>query len=86
LPLEAATLLSEGRVAEAIKVVRETDGVGAEEARNRVNAHIAREPMLGVQLATQRRATRRKIFFWFLVVDLAATAGAIYWFVYRGPA
>jgi len=86
LPLEAATLLSEGNVIEAIKVVRKTEGAGRREAKARVDAHIAQDPILQVQLETQLRARRRKFFFWFVVVDLAITAGIIYWLFYRGSA
>jgi hypothetical protein len=86
LPLEAATLLSEGKVIEAIKVVRNTEGAGHREARARVDAHIAQDPILRVQIETQRQARRRTFFFWFVVVDLAITAGSIYWFFYRGSA
>ena len=86
LPLEAATLLSEGRVIEAIKVVRKAEGLGLREAKQRVDAYIAQEPILQVQLETQQRAARRKFFFWFVVVDIAITAAIIYWFFYRGPA
>ncbi|HYJ41452.1 MAG TPA: hypothetical protein VEW08_11720 [Steroidobacteraceae bacterium] len=86
LPLEAATLLSEGNVIEAIKVVRKTEGAGRREAKARVDAHIAQDPILQVQLETQQRARRRKFFFWFVVVDLAITAGIIYWLFYRGSA
>jgi hypothetical protein len=60
LPLEAATLLSEGKVIEAIKVVRNTEGAGHREARARVDAHIAQDPILRVQIETQRQARRRK--------------------------
>ena len=86
LPLEAATLLSEGRVIEAIKVVRKAEGLGLREAKQRVDAHIAQEPILQVQLETQQRAARRKFFFWFVVVDLLITAAVIYWLFYRGRA
>jgi hypothetical protein len=86
LPLEAATLLSECRVIEAIKVVRKAEGVGLREAKRRVNEHLAREPILRVQIETQQRAARRKFFFWFVVVDLVITAAVIYWLFYRGPA
>jgi hypothetical protein len=84
LPLEAATLLSEGKVSEAIRVVRKTEGAGRREARARVDAHIAQEPILRVQLETQRQAKRRRFFFWFVIVDLVITAGIVYWFFYWG--
>jgi hypothetical protein len=86
LPLEAVTLLNEGRVIEAIKVVRKAEGLGLKDAKDRVDAHIAQDPILRVQIETQQRAARRKFFLWFLLVDLAITAAIIYWFFYRGSA
>jgi hypothetical protein len=85
IPLEAVTLLGEGRLVEAVKVVRQTEMLGLREAKQRVDAHIARDPMLRVQLETLQREARRKFFFWFLVVDLGIVTGLVYWFNYRGP-
>lgn len=82
ISLEAATLLTEGKVAEAVRVVRDGEGVSLKEARQRIDAHIAGDPMLGVQLETQRRAFRRKLFYVFLVVDALIVAGAIYFFFF----
>jgi hypothetical protein len=79
LPLEAATLLTEGKVIDAIKVVRRTEGVGLKAAKDRVDAHLAQDPMLRVQIETQQQSTRRKFFFWFVLIDLVITAGIIYW-------
>lgn len=78
ISLEAATLLTEGRLSEAVKVVRETEGVSTREARKRVDAHIANDPMLGVQLDTQRRARRRKIAYVLLLAAVSVAAAAIY--------
>ena len=86
LPLEAVTLLSEGRLIDAIKVVRRVEGLGLRDAKERVDAHLAQDPILRVQIETQQRAARRKFFFWFVVVDVAITVGIIYWFFYRGSA
>ena len=85
IPLEAVTLLGEGRFVEAVKVVRQTEMLGLREAKQRVDAHVARDPMLRVQLETLQREARRKFFFWFLIVDLGIVAGLVYWFNYRGP-
>jgi len=84
LPLEAVALLGEGRINEALKLLRESEGLSRGEARRRVDAHFDRDPMLRVQIEAQQSARRRKFFFWFLLVDLAVTAGVIYWFFYRG--
>jgi len=86
LPLEAVTLLNEGRFVEAIKSVRQAEGLGLKEAKDRVDAYLAREPLLRAQIELRQRAARRKFFFWFLVVDIAIAAGIIYWLYYRVPA
>ncbi|MEO8017332.1 MAG: hypothetical protein ABI769_05935 [Pseudomonadota bacterium] len=86
LPLEAATLLTEGKVIEAIQAVRQAELLRLTDAKGRVAAHIARDPMLRVQIETQQRAARRKFFFWFLIVDVVVAAGVIYWLYYRGQA
>jgi hypothetical protein len=79
LPLEAVTLLNEGQVVEAIKVVREAEGLGLRDAKARVDAHIAGEPLLSAQLELRRAAARRKFFLWFLAIDLIIVAAVIYW-------
>ena len=86
LPLEAVTLLQEGRFVEAIKAVREAEVLGLREAKQRVDAYLAREPLIRAQIELRQRAARRKFFFWFLVVDLLIAAGVIYWLFYRVPA
>ena len=86
LPLEAVALLGEGKLVEAIKSVRQAEGLSRREARRRIDAHFAQDPMLRVQIETQQERARRRFFFWFLLVDLAITAGFIYWFFYRGSA
>lgn len=79
LPLEAVTLLNEGRYVEAIKAVRQADRSGLKEAKDRVDAYVEREPILKAQLELRRRAARRKFFFWFLLVDAVIVAAVIYW-------
>jgi hypothetical protein len=82
ISLEAATLLTEGKFAEAVQAVRVAEGVSLKEARRRVDAHIAGEPLLGVQFETQRREFRRKFFYVFLFVDACIAAGVVYYFFY----
>jgi hypothetical protein len=84
IPLEAATLLNEGRVIDAIKVVREAEGLGLRDAKARVDAHIAGEPLLRAQLELRQRAARRKFFLWFFVVDVVIVAAVIYWLKFKG--
>lgn len=82
LPAEPATLLTEGRLSEAIKALRDAENVSASRARAWIDWHIAQDPMLRVQIETQQRAARRRIFFWFLVVDAVLAAGIIYYLFY----
>jgi len=79
ISLEAETLLTEGKVADAVRVVREAECVSLKEARLRIDAHIASEPLLRVQLETQRRELRRKLFYLFLLVAAFIAAGVIYY-------
>ena len=82
ISLEAQTLLTEGKLTEAVQVVREAEGVSQKEARQRIDAYIAREPLLGVQFETQRREFRRKFFYVFLLIDACIVAGVVYYFFY----
>jgi hypothetical protein len=83
LPLEAATLLTEGKLADAIRVVRDAEGVNRRAARKRIDEHLDREPLLRVQIETQRRSSRARLFFWFVVVDVIIVALVIYWLYYK---
>ena len=82
LPPEPATLINEGRVHEAVKVLRESHNLGSREARKWVDSHISDDPMLRVQLETQRRTRRRKFFLWLLPIDILIAAGIIYYLFY----
>ncbi|HUQ09125.1 MAG TPA: hypothetical protein VM146_02330 [Steroidobacteraceae bacterium] len=86
LSIEAVTLLNEGRVIDAIKSVRQTEGLGLKEAKGRVDAYLSREPMLRAQIELRQRAARRKFFLWFLLVDLVIAAVVVYWMLYRNRA
>ena len=57
LPVEAITLLSEGQFVQAIKALREHEGLGLREAKLRVDAYLAREPLLKA-LASVRGSAR----------------------------
>lgn len=83
LSLEVSTLLAEGRVNEAVKLVRDTEGTGQKEARARIDAWLSREPLIKAQIELRQRAARRKFFLWFLVVDVLIAAAVIYWLYYR---
>ena len=82
LPPEPATLLTEGRVSEAVQVLREVHGLRKSQAKAWVDAHIADDPMLRVQLESQQRGWGRKVFLWVLTIDVIAVAAIIYYLLY----
>ena len=82
LPPEPATLLMEGRPAEALKVLRNSEDISNAKARQWIAWHVAQDPMLGVQLEVQRRARRRRFFFWFLLIDALVAAAIIDYLFY----
>lgn len=82
LPPEPATLLTEGRKVEAIKVLRQSENISLTRAKQWIDWHVAQDPMLGAQLEMQRRAANRRFFFWFLLVDAFIAAAIIYYLFY----
>jgi hypothetical protein len=82
LPIEAQTLLSEGRIVDAVKSVRTSHRLSLKDAKDWVDRHIASEPLLRVQLETRQKSQRRKLFYIFLVADAFIAAGLIYYFFY----
>jgi hypothetical protein len=77
LPPEPATLLTEGRLIDAIKSLRASHGLGLKQAKDWVDWHIAQDPMLRVQLETRQREARRRFFLWFLLIDAVIVAAVI---------
>jgi len=82
LPEGAQTLLGEGRIIDAVKSVRVSHNMGLKEAKDWVDAHIASEPLLRVQLETRRKTMRRKLFTVMLVFDAVVAAALIWYFFY----
>ena len=79
LPAEPATLLTEGRPAEAVESLRQSHGMSLRQARDWIDAHLADNPVLRVQLEAQRRGRRRRMFGWFLLADIVIAALAVYY-------
>jgi ribosomal protein L7/L12 len=83
LPATAVVALSHGRMIEAIKVVRETSGVGLAEAKARVERYVAQNPALRQQFAAQQKEMRRRFVRWTLIIDVALIAGVLWWMLGR---
>jgi len=84
LPAAAIVAVSHGRFIEAIRIVRESEpGVGLKEAKDRVEAHVGRDPVLKAQLDAQRAAARGRLIRWVLTIDLLIAAVLLWYFFGR---
>jgi hypothetical protein len=81
LPAAAAAAISTGHLVDAIKCVRAAEGLGLTEAKQRIEAYVARNPMLKTQLAEQQARMKRRLIQWVLVIDLLLVA-AILWYYF----
>ena len=83
LPAAAAAALSTGHMVDAIKYVREAEGLGLMEAKQRVDAYVARDPILKAQLAEQQARMKRGLIKWVLIIDLVLIAVVLWYFFGR---
>jgi len=83
MPAAAVVAINQGRVIEAIRIVREaSDGLGLKDAKERVDAYIARDPMLKAQHEQQRRPTRGKLVKAVLLIDLLLAVAIVWYFFF----
>ena len=76
LPPEAKVALQNGNKIEAIKIVRESRGLGLKEAKDAVEAHVARDPALRASLESAQAASRQGALRWLsVVVAIVVIAG-----------
>jgi len=78
LPTEAIAALKAGSKIEAIRVVREQQGIGLKEAKEVVEAYIEATPTLRQQLAAASARGARGLLQWIVLLGGVA---AIAWYV-----
>ncbi len=83
LPAAAAAALSIGRKIDAIKYLREAEGLGLMEAKQRVEAYVERNPVLKAQLAEQQARMKRRLIQWGLIIDVLLIAAILWYFFGR---
>jgi len=67
-PPAAEAALLKGNKIEAIKIVREQQGIGLKEAKDMVDQHVAANPGLRVQVESAQAAARGQLLPWLLAV------------------
>ena len=84
LPAAAIVAINQGRMIEAIRIVRESvPGLGLKEAKDLVEDYAGRDPMLKAQLEQRRADARRKLIKTFLIIDLLLVAGILWYYFGR---
>jgi hypothetical protein len=64
----AISALQHGNKIEAIKLVREEQGLGLKEAKDEVEEYLRTQPSLQATLATAQTHANRSILLWLLVL------------------
>ncbi len=82
LPTAAAAALSLGRFVEAIKQVRQAEGLDLAQAKARVEAHLQRAPGLKAQVDAELARMKRTVMRWVIVIDVILFA-AVLWWIFR---
>ncbi len=81
LPPKVVAALREGRLVDAIKVVREVESLDLAGAKARIDAYLASDPALKKRLDERQREFRRRLIGWVLAVDaIVLAAVAAWWF------
>jgi hypothetical protein len=84
LPAAAIVAINQGKVIEAIRIVREAaPGLGLKDAKDRVDSYIARDPMLQAQQERQRSLARGKLVKAVLFIDLLLAVAIVWYFFGR---
>jgi translation elongation factor EF-Ts len=80
LPPNVVSALSQGRKIEAIKMLRESSGLGLKDAKETVEAYADSRPEVGARLAAANREGVGSFLRWVAF----AVAAAITWFWWGG--
>jgi len=83
LPADAAGALTSGRSIDAIKAVRQAEGLGLLEAKLRIEAAVRGNPALKAQYEASRADMKRRLIRWVLVIDVLIIAAVAWWFFGR---
>jgi len=75
----AIAALQAGNKIEAIKITRETAGLGLKEAKDLVDAYVAGNPALQAQLQATQSSAARSLLSWVLMMILAIAAIVYFW-------
>ncbi len=70
IPPSAVAALNAGRKVEAIRIVRESQGIGLKEAKDLVESYVALHPELRSQIEQRRSRGARGLLMWALLLGI----------------
>ena len=78
LSAEVISALHRGNKIEAIKLLREEQGIGLKEAKDAVDAYVRTQPDLAAIFAAAQSRTSRSVLLWLLIL----IGGAILFYIF----
>jgi ribosomal protein L7/L12 len=80
LPIEVMLAVSDGNLLEAIRLLREREGLDLARAKARVEAYVAVNPALKEAIAEKQREHLKEVANRAALIGLVAAAAAVWWF------
>jgi ribosomal protein L7/L12 len=78
IPSQAIIELQQGRKIEAIRIVREEQGLGLKEAKDAVEAYVRTQPALQKVLDDRNAEAKSAFVKWILIIAAAVGAAIIF--------
>jgi ribosomal protein L7/L12 len=78
LPVAAVSALANGRMIDAVKIVRQAHHTGLKEAKDIVDRYLAMQPAIRSRIEAARAETRRTVLLWAVAIALVAALAGYY--------
>ncbi|MGB8434163.1 MAG: ribosomal protein L7/L12 [Burkholderiales bacterium] len=78
-PLGAVSALQNGRMIDAVKIVRLAHGVGLKDAKDAVDRYVASDPLLRSRFEAARAEARKGVRLWAIALAMLAGLVAYYY-------
>jgi ribosomal protein L7/L12 len=78
LPVAAVSALANGRMIDAVKIVRQEHRTGLKEAKDVVDRYLAMQPALRGRIEAARAEARRAVLLWVVALALVAALAGYY--------
>jgi hypothetical protein len=83
LPIVVSLAISDGKLIEAIRLLREAEGIDLVRAKARIDRYLENNPALREKIDEVRKEARRDLVKKVLMFDAVIVAVLIWWFFLR---